>query len=127
MATTSEASDAIRQIQGWSVLLSCLPANGKAREFFSLALSVEEGPWRERITPLTDPDRDEGLRAWLYRISPPTDPDRDEQLKEWLEYLWIRGNLSPEDQEMVDWQADSDNMKTAVAEYLAVVGRVRPA
>jgi hypothetical protein len=96
---------AIRQIQWWAVVLSCLPANGKARELFSLALSLDEGPWLERITP-------------------PIDPDSDEDMKEWLEYLWLRGNLSPEEQEMVDWQANSDNMSVAIAEYLAVVGKL---
>jgi hypothetical protein len=127
MASTPEAFEIVRQIQGWSVLLSCLPADGKAREFFALALSVDEGPWLERINPLGDPDGDEGLRAWLDRIRPVCDPDSDEQLKKWLEYLWIRGNLSPEDQELVDWQADPENMNAAVAEYLAVLGRVRSA
>jgi hypothetical protein len=105
MATPSDASTAIRQIQWWAVVLSCLPANGKARELFSLALSLDDGPWLERIMP-------------------PIDPDSDEDMREWLEYLWVRGNLSPDEQDLVDWQANSDNMSAAIAEYLAVVGKL---
>jgi hypothetical protein len=125
MATTPEAFVALRQLQGWAVLLSCLPPDGKARELFSLALSLDEASWLDRITPVIAPEADEGIKAWLARIAPPTDPGGDQDLKEWLEYLWIRGSLSPEEQKLVDWQSDADNMAAAVAEFLAVLERLR--
>jgi hypothetical protein len=129
MTAPSETAAAVRQLQAWAVLLSCLPPDGKARELFTHALSLDEGPWLDRLAPLVDPEGDEGISAWLGRIGPPADAAADDALKEWLEYLWIRGTLSPREQELVDWQCDSDNMTTAVAEYLTVVdtllGRVR--
>jgi hypothetical protein len=127
MKNRVEASRVVRQIQGLAVLLSCLPAKGKTGEFFSLALSLDEGPWLDRITPLIDPARDEGIQAWLNRIDPVADITSDEALTSWLESLWIRSGLSSQEQAMVNWQADPDNMSRAIAEYLAVVGKLRPA
>ena len=126
MGTTVDTSGLVRQIQGLAVLLSCLPANGRLREFFLLALSLDEGPWLNRISPLTDPTQDEGIQAWLNRIDPAADATSDEALRSWLESLWMRSGLSSHEQDMVDWQTDSDNMSAAIAEYLAVVSTVRP-
>lgn len=126
MVTTVDTSGLVRQIQGLAVLLSCLPANGKVRELFSLALSLDERPWLDRITPLSDPTHDEGIQAWLARIDPVVDANSDEALRSWLESLWMRSGLSSHEQDMVDWQTDSDNMSAAIAEYLAVVSKVRP-
>jgi hypothetical protein len=120
-----ETTGAIRQIQALTVLLSCLPPDGKASELFSLALSLDEAPWLDRIAPLVDPEGDEGLAAWLDRIDPVFDSESDEALNEWLECLWIRSDLGSGEQAMVDWQADSDNMNAALAEYLGVLGKQR--
>ena len=127
MESKIEAARAVRQIQGLAVLLSCLPAEGKTREFFSLALSLDGRPWLDRITPLIDPASDEGIQAWLNRIDPVADAASDEALTSWLEFLWIRSGLNSQEQAMVDWQADPGNMSGAIAEYLAVVGTLRPA
>lgn len=125
--TLEQQSQAVRQIQALAVLLSCMPANGKAREFFSLALSLDESPWLERITPVTDPARDEGIQAWLRRVDGVSDVSSNNALTSWLECLWLRSDLSSGDQTFVDWQAEQGNMSGAVAEYLAVLGTLRQA
>jgi hypothetical protein len=125
MQTPPESAGPIRQIQALAVLLSCLPPNGKAREFFSLALSLDETPWLDRITPVIDPEGDDGVAAWIGRVDPALDPESNEALTAWLECVWLRSDLSSGEQAMVDWQADSDNMNAALGEYLGVVGRVR--
>jgi hypothetical protein len=51
MAAISEETVLIRQIQGLTALLCCLPAGGKARELFTLALALDEGPWLEGRAP----------------------------------------------------------------------------
>lgn len=122
---TSDATGAIRQIQALTVLLSCLPPDGKVRELFSLALSLDEAPWLDRIAPVVDPEGDEGVAAWTDRITPGLDPESNEALNEWLECVWIRSDLDSREQAMVDWQADSDNMNAALAEYLVVLGKLR--
>jgi hypothetical protein len=105
MATASEPIVMIRQIQGFTALLSCLPAGGKARELFSLALACDEGPWLDRIGPPDEPDTDEGMKAWF-------------------ESLWAQGGLSPEEQKIVDWQKDSDNMSGALAEFKEISAKL---
>ncbi len=116
----------VRQIQALAVLLSCLPPGGRARQFFSLALGLDEAPWLDRITPVTDPGDDEGIAAWLDRIDPALGAEADEALLSWLEMLWIRSDLTPGEQEMIDLQSDGDAMSEVLAEYRAVVARLRP-
>lgn len=116
-----QASWAVRQIQALAVLLFLLPARGKVREFFALALTLDEGPWLHRITPLIDPATDEGIQAWLKRVNGVSDDASDYALTSWLESLWIRSGLSSQEQALVDWQEDPDNISAAVAEYLTVV------
>ncbi|MGH2708613.1 MAG: DurN family substrate-assisted peptide maturase [Actinomycetota bacterium] len=106
MEQVSESTVAIRYIQGLTALLSCLPANGKARELLSLALELDEGPWLDKIGPPSDPDSDEGMKAWL-------------------ESLWAQGGLTPEEQQLVDWQNDSDNMSAAIDEVQAIAAKLR--
>ncbi len=108
MADTSGDSVTIRYIQGLTALLSCLPANGKARELFSLALELDEGPVLDKIGPPSDPDSDEGMRAWL-------------------ESLWAAEGLTPEEQRIVEWQSNSANMTSAIQELQAVAAKLRPA
>jgi substrate-assisted peptide maturase DurN-like protein len=97
----------IRQIQGYMVLLSCLPANGKVREVFELALACDEGPW-------------------LDKVGRPSNPDDPDSYREWLEGLWAQGGLTPEEQAIVDWQNNSDNMSAAVAEWKALAAKLSP-
>jgi len=108
MAGASEPIVLIRQIQGLTVLLSCLPAGGKARELFTLALALDE-------------------RAVLDKIEPPEDPDSDEGMKSWLESLWAQDGITTEEQQIVDWQKDSDNMSAAIAEFRDVAAKLAPA
>jgi len=98
----------IRHIQGLTALLACLPADGKAKELFTLALESDEGPW-------------------LDKIGPPEEPDTDEGMKSWFESLWAQGGLTPEEQRIVDWQMDSDNMTAALAEFQDVSAKLAPA
>lgn len=104
----ADAIVSIRYIQGLTALLSCLPANGKAKELFSLALDLDEGPWLDKVGPPSDPDSDEGLKAWF-------------------ESLWAQGGLTEEEQRIVSWQNDSDNMAAAIEEIEAVAAKLRPA
>jgi hypothetical protein len=125
MNTPPETTGTIRQVQALTVLLSCLPPDGKARELFSLALALDEAPWLERIAPVVDPERDEGVAAWIDRINPGLDSESNEALNDWLECVWIRSDLDSGEQALVDWQTDSDNMNAALAEYLGVLGKLR--
>lgn len=104
----ADANVSIRYIQGLTALLSCLPANGKARELLSLALELDEGPWLEKV-------------------GPPSDPDSDEGMKTWLESLWAQGGITDEEERIVSWQNDSDNMSAAIQEIEAVAAQLRPA
>jgi hypothetical protein len=107
MAATSDDRVLIRQIQGVAVLLSCLPADGKVRELFTLALD-------------SPPD------VWLDRVRTPDDPDSHEGMKAWLEGVWGR-EAAAEGRRIAEWQSDSDNMTAALAELRAVAGAVAPA
>jgi hypothetical protein len=93
----------IRQIQGVAVLLSCLPAQGKARELFTLAL-------------------DSPHDAWLGSVAAPDDPDSDAGIKAWLEGLLTQD--AAHGRRLAEWQADSGNMTAALAEYRAVAGKL---
>src|SRR4051794_32349196 len=104
----------IRHIQALAVLLSCLPPDGKARELFLLALSLDDKPWLDRIAPVVDPEGDEGVAAWTDRINPALGAESNDALNEWLECLWIRSDLDAGEQALVDWQTDSDNTNAAL-------------
>lgn len=93
-------TDEIRQIQMLMVLFSCLPPNSKLREVFEYALALPHVPSLSRVSPVSD-----------------TSP---EGLKIWLEALWLQGNLTPEEQKLVDWQGSSENMSAAMQELKAV-------
>jgi hypothetical protein len=105
MAVISEDTVMIRHIQGLTALLSCLPAGGKAKELFTLALALDES-------------------AALEKVGPPSDPDDDDAMKAWFEQLWAEDGLTPEEKELVDWQADSDNMTAALAEFKNVAAKL---
>lgn len=106
MAAVSEEMVIIRHIQGLTALLSCLPAGGKVRELFGLALALDEGPVLEKLGPPSSPD-DEGLKAWL-------------------ESLWAADGVTPDEQKIIDWQQNSDNMAAALAEFIDVGNKLSP-
>src|SRR5690242_14238142 len=105
MAATADDTVLIRQIQGLAVLLSCLPPDGKAREFFALALDSPHDLWQERVTRPDDPDSGDGLKTWL-------------------ETVWSPETLSEDGRRLQEWQADSDNMTAALAEFGALAGSI---
>lgn len=115
----------VRQIQALAVLLSCLPPGGEARQLFSKALGLDHTPWLARIAPVTDPEEDEGIAAWVGRINPALGAESDQALLSWLEMLWIRGDLTEGEQELVDRQRDPATMAAALDEYAAVVHALR--
>jgi hypothetical protein len=106
MTAASEDTVLIRQIQGLTVLLTCLPAGGRLRQLFTLALESDERPWLDRVGAPDDPDSADGMKAWL-------------------EGMWAPDRISEPQQKIVDWQNDSDNMATAIAELRTVAGGVR--
>jgi hypothetical protein len=95
----------IRQIQGHMVLLACLPANGKLREVFQLALALNEGPV-------------------LDRVGRPENPDDLDSYTEWLEKLWAAEGISPDEQRLIDWQKESANMNEAIGEWKALIAKL---
>jgi len=105
MAGLSEETVFIRHIQGLTAVLSCLPAGGKARELFALALALDES-------------------GALEKLGPPTDPDDDEVLKAWFHELWAMDGITPEEQAIVDWQTDSDNMAAALEEFKTISAKL---
>jgi len=94
--TNAFGADEIRQMQMLMVLLSCLPSNGKVREALELALALPHEPCLSRINP----PMDTSFRG----------------LKTWLESLWVREGLTPDEQELVDWQRSGEHMIAAVQE-----------
>lgn len=97
----------IRYIQGLLVVFTCLPKDGKLREVFELALSLDEGPT-------------------LSRINPPNNPDSFVGLKNWLESLWAVDGLTPDEQKLVEWQNSVENMQAALQEIMDVAAKVKP-
>lgn len=95
----------IRQIQGHMVLLSCLPANGKLREAFELALGLDEKPV-------------------LSKIRRPDNPDDSGSYREWLENHWASDRVTRDEQRLVEWQQNSDNMNAAIGEWKALITRL---
>jgi hypothetical protein len=106
MAAIREETIIIRQIQGLAVLLASLPADGKTRQFFRLALESHQ-------------------RDALERLGPPEDSDSNESFVSWLEGLWARDDLSAAEQNMVAWQKNPDNMIAAVDEFRGLYETLR--
>ncbi len=106
MAEVAEETVIIRHIQGLTALLACLPAGGKVRELFTLALALDEGPV-------------------LDKIGPPNGPE-NESLQKWLQELWAADGITPDEQKIVDWQQDSDNMAAAISEFTDVGAKLSP-
>jgi hypothetical protein len=95
----------IRQIQGHMVLLSCMPANGKLREVFELALALDEGPILDKVGRPENPDDWDSYRAWLAK-------------------LWAVDDVTPDEQRLIDWQKDSNNMNAAIGEWKELIAKL---
>lgn len=96
----------MRQLQGYAALFSCLPSNGKAREYLSLALALDES----RV---------------LDRVGPPEDTDTDEGYWNWLESLWAADGLTKDEKRLLDWQKSSDNIAAAIDELQTVTDKLQ--
>jgi len=103
--TKAEEAVWIRRIQGYMALFACLPANGKACEALELALGLDEG-------------------IYLDKIGRPTNPDDPESMKAWFEQLWAQGGVTAEEQKLIDWQNNPENMRAAVDEFEAVAAKL---
>lgn len=96
----SQGTDEIRQIQGVMTLLLLASPQGKLREVFNAALSASASQVEANVTALSDASAD-GIKAWL-------------------ESLLAQGGLTAEEQALVDWQNDSDNITEALEELKAI-------
>ncbi len=94
----------IREIQMLMIRMLCLSPQGKLRELFDTALKASESQTLARITPCTDTSAD-GLKAWL-------------------ESLLAQGGITPEEQKLLDWQNNSDNMNAAIEEVVALENKL---
>lgn len=105
MAGETENTVVVRQIQGLAALLSALPPGGKTRELFTLALAVDNEPV-------------------LDKLKAPANPDTFDGIEDWLHSHWGPDSVTPQEQEIVDWQNDADNMEGAVGEWKAIGAKV---
>lgn len=96
--------DEIRQLQVLLALCSCLPPDGKLHEMFKIGLELSQDSWLARVAPVADESID-GLRTWL-------------------ETLWLDGGLTANEQKIVDWQNNSENMQAAVQELKQVQEKI---
>ncbi len=87
----------IRRLQGLTVLLACLPKDGRCREMFELALALDHEPVVSRLTPPGEPDPSRGHQPWL-------------------ESIWARSDLSPQERQLVERQNDHEYMEGAIRE-----------
>ena len=96
----AQGTDKIQQIQGVMLLLLLASPQGKLRELFNAALSASASQVEANVTPLSDASED--------------------SVKEWLQSILTQGGITAEEQALVDWQNNSENMKAAVEELLAL-------
>ena len=96
----AEGTDKVQQIQGVMMLLLLASPQGKLRELFNAALSAAASQVETKITPLSDASED--------------------SVKEWLQSILAQGGLTPDEQALLEWQNNSDNMKGAVEELIAI-------
>jgi hypothetical protein len=95
----------LRRLQGFALLLSCMPSDGKCRELFELALALDNKPILDRLVPPEDLAAPHGFQAWL-------------------ESIWAREDLSPEEHEVIWWQNSPENLEVAIGELRAIEDRL---
>ncbi|TAG95057.1 MAG: hypothetical protein EAZ09_09375 [Oscillatoriales cyanobacterium] len=96
----SQGTDEIRQIQGIMTLLLLASPQGKLHEVFNAALSASASQVETNVTALSDASAD-GIKGWL-------------------ESILAQGGLTAEEQTLVDWQNNSENMNAALDELKAI-------
>lgn len=96
----------LQRLQGLVLLMSCLPPAGACRQILQSALDLDpDGPLR--------------------RLTPPGDHNSPHHFQLWLESQWGQVDLSPEEQEVVWWLLEGDNMEVAIRELNVVEARVK--
>lgn len=88
--------DTIRQIQLLMLVCSLLPTDSCLRDLLERALATPAEPMRQRLEPMTDP--------------------HPHEVKAWFERNWPPEQVSTAERELIDWQQNSDNMTSAIAE-----------
>jgi hypothetical protein len=88
--------DTIRQVQQLMLVCSLLPTDGRLRELLERALATSPDPIKSRLEPITD-------------LHP-------HAVKAWFERNWPPERVSAAERELIDWQGNSDNMTSAIAE-----------
>jgi hypothetical protein len=96
--------DEIRQIQVLMILFSCLSPDSELRKVLEHALALPHEHCLSRIFPTSDTS----LHG----------------LKTWLETLWTQGELTPDEQKLVDWQRSKQNTEAAVQELKAIEEKI---
>ncbi|MBW4496782.1 MAG: hypothetical protein KME26_27655 [Oscillatoria princeps RMCB-10] len=98
--TQVQSTDEIRQIQMLMAMFLCLSPESKLREFMEASLQAAESQTTSQVSAITDTSAD--------------------GLKTWLESLLAQGGLTEDEQKLVDWQNNSDNMSAAIKEFVAL-------
>lgn len=96
----AQFTDEIRQIQMMMTLMLLSKPDGKLREVFDRALSASASQVNSKVTACNDTSSD-GLKGWL-------------------ESVLAQGGLTAEEQALVDWQNNSENMQAAIDELNAI-------
>jgi len=96
----AEGTDKVQQIQGVMMLLLLASPQGKLREVFDASLAASASQVGANVIPLTDASED--------------------SVKEWLQAILIQDGLTAEEEALVEWQNNSDNMKGAIEELIAI-------
>lgn len=96
----SQSTDEIRQIQMMMTLMLLAKPDGKLREVFERALTAAGSQAETKLTACSDTSAD-GLKGWL-------------------ESVLAQGGLTAEEQALVEWQNDPENMKAAIDELKAL-------
>ncbi|HKR48618.1 MAG TPA: DurN family substrate-assisted peptide maturase [Pseudonocardiaceae bacterium] len=90
----------IRRIQALMILASCLSPEGDLARMLRYALVLPGEAWLSRSIPITDTSF--------------------AGTKTWLESMWTNGDLSPDEQRLLDWQNSAENMESAVRELKGI-------
>lgn len=88
--------DTIRRIQQLMLVCSLLPTDSRLRDLLERALATDPGSLRQRLEPIRD--------------------SHPHAIKAWFERNWPPDQVSAAEKELINWQGNSDNMTSAIAE-----------
>jgi Family of unknown function (DUF5950) len=104
MTQVVSMTDEIRQIQLIMILLLLAPSKGALSELFEKSLAASGHQVSAKLTPCTGASFDE--------------------LKTWLESLLAHGDLTPEEQELVNWQNTPEKILAAIQELKTIQDKI---